>query len=181
VEKELALVRNNPLVILSPLPRYMEEACCNIEGHMTGRLTDESKKKIEEEVYQARQNLKNFAFRKGLRRSVTISTWGLIKRLSNIWKDAVHLTEAGYFAITEGIVEVVAGIEVKEKRWEDVDKPVPAPKRARTEAVGDAVHGGQRGRGGAFPGQHQRVLPTTWSSEAGPRRTRPSGCGMDPV
>jgi hypothetical protein len=68
-EAELESFKNNPTVVLSPLGRYLEEACCSAEDHIISRQEEgkDNKKKMEE----ARQNLKNFAFRKGRRRVVT--------------------------------------------------------------------------------------------------------------
>jgi hypothetical protein len=38
-----------------------------------------------------------------------------VKRLVNVWADQVYLQENGYFAISEAVVEAVAGLSGKRK------------------------------------------------------------------
>jgi hypothetical protein len=152
VEQELAAWRMNPTVILAPLPRYLESPCCNLDHHMTNMKKEDHRKKMEAEVYKMRTNLKDFAFRKGRRNATTISTWGVVKRLDKIWADPVHLHEDGYFAISEAVVEAVAGLAGK-RRGSEAAPPAAKRKRCEGEQSGERALGQQQGRGGIHGGQ----------------------------
>jgi hypothetical protein len=74
------------MIFLAPLPRYLAAGCCEDKDHMPNRSSPDFIKKLEEGVYGARTNIKNFAFRHGLRKSATISTWGKVKKLDHLWR-----------------------------------------------------------------------------------------------
>jgi hypothetical protein len=152
VAKDLEMFKKNPMVILAPLPSYMEAPCCTKEGHMVNRSKESFKQKLEEDIYHVRLNLKNFAFRKGWKNTVTVSTWGRVKKLDRIWVDAINLTEDGYFAISEAAVEAVAGIRGKRKTSETPTAPTPAKKPKINRPEG-GEQGWTRGRGHARCGQ----------------------------
>jgi hypothetical protein len=118
-------------VILSPLPRYMDAPCCSLEHHMVNMKQEDHAKNMEAEVYKMRKNLKDFAFRAGRRNATTVSTWGIVKRLVNVWAGPVYLQENGYFAISEAVVEAVAGLSGKRKPGA---ASAPDPKKLRREA-----------------------------------------------
>jgi hypothetical protein len=126
---------------------------------MHGLRGDEFKKKMEEDVYQARKNLKDFTFRKGRKQVVTVSTWGLVKRMDTIWMDQVHLVDGGYQKIGEGVVAAAVDLGTKGKR--KATEPPPGPgsgstvKKPRTEAVGQMgpPRGHHRGCGGVLRGR----------------------------
>jgi hypothetical protein len=94
-----------------------------------------------------RLNLKNFTFRKGWRNSATVRTWGKVKKLDRIWKDAVELAEDGYFAISEAVVEAVAGIKGKRKSSESQAQPAKKQKTAQSSGVDQPASEWSRGRG----------------------------------
>jgi hypothetical protein len=98
IEKELTDLKENPTIIMAPLPRYMTGPCCESVDHMVNLRTTELRAAMEQEIYQVRKNLKDFAFRRGRRAVVTVSTWGLVKRLEEVWLDQIKLKEKGYFA-----------------------------------------------------------------------------------
>jgi hypothetical protein len=75
----------NRMIFAVPLPSYLEAGRCPDKDHVANRQDPDYRKVQEEAVYNSRQNIKNFAFRHGLRRCVTISTWGMVKRMENIW------------------------------------------------------------------------------------------------
>jgi hypothetical protein len=135
---ELDNYKSNTIVFMGPLPQYLEQGCCSDADHMKNRLDLEFKKKLEEGVYAARTNIKNSAFRHKFARCVTISSWGKVKRLEEIWADQVHLVEVGYEQLVEAIFEAAA--DVNKKRSGGPLGGAPAAKKPRTEA------GGHRGR-----------------------------------
>jgi hypothetical protein len=60
---ELKEHKANVIVILSPLPRFMESPCCTNEEHMPNRAQKNFKKGMEDVVFQWRTQLKDFSFR----------------------------------------------------------------------------------------------------------------------
>jgi hypothetical protein len=120
---ELSQHKRNKLILMAPLPRYLEEGCCGDADHVSNRQRPDYKKKQEEAIFAARQNLKNFAFRQGLRECVTVSTWGKVRHLDVIWNGPTALTETGYLKVAEAIL--VAASEVKKKRRTDSTTVTP--------------------------------------------------------
>jgi hypothetical protein len=91
VAEELQPFKKNPVVILAPLPRYLASSCCDKSDHMPNRGRPDFKKKMEDDIFQCRANLKDFAFRAGFRRVKTISTWNITRKSGAAWADNVHL------------------------------------------------------------------------------------------
>jgi hypothetical protein len=133
----------------------MEKPCCSSDDHMPGLRGEYFKKKMEEDVNQARKNLKDFAFRKGRKHAVTVSTWSLFKRMGTIWSDQVHLMEEGYQKIGEGVVVAAAGFDTKGKR-KAVDPPPAWQLCKEAEVRGCGTQGGSRGRGSVLRGRGDR-------------------------
>jgi hypothetical protein len=50
VEKDIERYKKNPLIILVPLPSYMESPCCDKEEHMANRSRETFKQKLEEDT-----------------------------------------------------------------------------------------------------------------------------------
>jgi hypothetical protein len=64
---EIHEYKKNPLIFLAPLPRYLEEGCYSGQVHALNRKQADYKKqrkKQEEAVFAARQNIKNVSFRR---------------------------------------------------------------------------------------------------------------------
>jgi hypothetical protein len=189
VMEETLAFRKNPIVFMAPLPAYMEEGCCSDPEHASNRAQPTFKKSLEEAIYASRTNLKNFAFRHGLRLCTTISTWGQVKRLEPIWAGPTSLRKEGYSAIADAIV---AGIgEMQKKRRSSEQSGTPAPKRAREQrptpqGVQQPQPRGGRGRGATstHQPQHQRGgsswVKRGWgpgSNRGGWSRGQPRGFG----
>jgi hypothetical protein len=151
---ELVMHKEKQMIFLAPLPRYLEESCCGDPEHVANRSQQDYKKKQEEAIFASRQNIKNFAFRQGLRRCITVSSWGKVRHLEEIWKGPTELTPPGYSKLAEAVVEAAA--DLQKKRKPDVGSN-NAPKRGRmdqqTGPRGAAISapqqptGGPRGRG----------------------------------
>jgi hypothetical protein len=85
---ELSDFKKHAIVLLSPLPSYLGEACCADADHMPNRSLPTFKKELEDALFKCRANLKDFAFHCGLRKIKTISTWGVMRK-----KGATGLTQ----------------------------------------------------------------------------------------
>jgi hypothetical protein len=68
-------------VFLAPLPQYLTGSCCSDEDHIPNQQQEDFAKKLKQNVYSARTNIKDFAFCDGLQRCVTVSAWSKVKRL----------------------------------------------------------------------------------------------------
>jgi hypothetical protein len=165
---ELVGRRNNKLIFLAPLPRYLEAGCCGDQDHVSNRNNGDYKVKQIEGIFQTRQHIKNFAFRQGLRNCATVSTWGKVRHLEKIWESPTKLVGAGYKRIAEAVLEAEEEMGKKRRASEVLEnvakKPRPAeqtgnngarptsagnnpPRRGQRGGRGDR---GQRGRAGVL-------------------------------
>jgi hypothetical protein len=155
LHEELADYKDNMVVFLAPLPKFLDEPCCTASSHMRNFLNEDFKK-MEESVYQSRTNIKDFAFRLGYRKARTLSTWGIVKKAAATWADQNHLADAGYSAISRAVLDCKDVITTKRKGKED--NPGPEAKKQRTEGAsrGRQLPRGKRsetrGWGGAWHG-----------------------------
>jgi hypothetical protein len=129
------------------------------------RKQPDYKQKMEEAVFVARANIKNFAFRAGLKKCHTVSTWGKIRKQQHIWVDQTAVSTDCYKLISLAIQEAAA--ELVKKRPAQLPNPQPEVKRPRTEATARGhpppLRGSSsRGRGGGQPAgkeDHNRNMP----------------------
>jgi hypothetical protein len=158
--EELADFKSSRIVFAAPLPRYLEGAFCEDADHVGNRTQEDFKKKLEEEVYLARTNIKNSAFRCGFKNAVMISTWGAVKKTEDLWDDPVHLKQAGYMKLADSIL--LALEELRGKRRSKLEVEVgPAMKKQRLDSASTPTspgrgRGAHRGRGGV---QHKSQQP----------------------
>jgi hypothetical protein len=151
IDAELMAFKHQRILFMSLLPwySYMCKSCCEDSDHVGNRKLPDFKQKMEDGVFGARTNIKNFAYRHGYRNSSTISSWGKIKKLENLWADAVQLQAEGYEKISEAILE--AGEDLGKKRKHSSNtKQTPPPKKARMISGGG--DGGNGGGGGGRTG-----------------------------
>ena len=70
---------------------------------------------MEEAVTSFRKNLKDFAFRHGLRNLRVVCPWTHVKRIGeDIWADPVHLNKVGFDAVASLLIttaEQTVGME----------------------------------------------------------------------
>ena len=86
---------------MSPLPRYLHTRCCEEEDHISNLDDVDYKSNLEEAVLSCRRNLKDFAFRQGVRSVRTVCPWSQLKKIEdNLWpSDPVHMCDRGYTAL----------------------------------------------------------------------------------
>jgi hypothetical protein len=70
--------------------------CCSDVDHIPNRQQEDFAKTMEQNVYAARTNIKDFAFRHGLRKCIMVSAWSKIKKMEQLWADPVNLSAAAY-------------------------------------------------------------------------------------
>jgi hypothetical protein len=171
VANDLKEFCSNTIVILAPLPRYLDVSCCSDEGHMPNRKNTDFKKKMEDAVFQCRANLKDFAFRSGMRRAKTISTWNLVRKQGATWADPVNLDDKHFEMLAAATVAAVT--EISNKR---AGGDLEGPPAKRNRGGGGSVRGPRTsGRGGIMTGrggaQHTTATSNRWppSTQSGGR------------
>ena len=108
-------VKNMRRIILSPLPRYLQARCCNKKTHTTNFSEVDYKQKLETSVYEAKNNLRAYSFREGIRNLREIGAWHLVKK-DDIWgSDPVHMKETGYDILAKNVVSTAEDMEGKRK------------------------------------------------------------------
>jgi hypothetical protein len=143
---ELEKWKENDTIFLAPLPRYLTDGCCTAPHHMQNRSAPDFATKLESGLYAARKNIKDFAFRHGYRRCSTVSTWGKVKRVKNIWTDPVHLTADGYDAIAAATIEAVTDINRKRSAQPPVGAPAAKKQKTVTSEATQQQHPSTRAR-----------------------------------
>ena len=122
------------IILVSHLPRYLHESCCQDASHVSNLGEDDYQPRLEEAVTGCRKNLKDFAFRHGLRNLRVVCPWTHLKCIvEDIWADQVHLNRVGS--------DVVASLLIK-----------TAEQTVGMELGGDK----RRGRGGGSVGSGKR-------------------------
>ena len=128
----LNAVKGAKRVLVPPLPRYLHRSCCEDPEHIPNIRKEDYKEALISATYDARSNIKDFAFRLGLRETRTVSPWQSIKRLDNIWgEDPVHMAEAAYVEVAKLVKEAAAELAKKRKPGEQA---LPDGKRPKVEA-----------------------------------------------
>jgi hypothetical protein len=163
--EELTEWKNNYIIFMAPLPKYLEAGCCPDEDHVGNRKQPDYKQKMEEAVFAARTNIKNFAFRAGLKKCHTVSTWGKVRKQQHIWVDQTTVSTDCYKIISVAIQEAAA--DLVKKRPAQLPNIQPEAKRPRAEAAARGrtapLRGGSSsGRGGgqtAGREDHNRSMP----------------------
>jgi hypothetical protein len=140
---ELVAWKTNYMIFMAPLPKYLEAGCCSDGDHVANRREPDFRQKLEEAVFNSRTNIKNFAFRVGLRKCTTISTWGKIRKLSGLWRDEVRVSDEAHHIIGQAILEAAAELVRKRPTASEANSSNKKPRVA-------VATGGNRsgGRGG---------------------------------
>ena len=129
-------------ILISPLPRYLRDRCCNDIDHVANLEEEDYAANLEESIQSCRKNLKDFAFRQGIRNLRVICPWTNLRKMTiNLWPvDPVHMCEEGFSALAEQVITTA-------KQNEGMDL-VPSKKNSNNSGGGvDRGSGGGRGLG----------------------------------
>ena len=128
-------VKDHRKIFLSPLPRYWQAGCCTNTGHVTNLRDPDYKQKLESSIYEAKNNLRAFSFREGIKNLRVVGSWHAVKKTTGIWgADPEHMKDAGYDVLASTIVSTAADMEAKRKGEPSLQSQ---PKKQRT-ATGEA-------------------------------------------
>ena len=133
----ITLAKKHTVVIVPPLPRYLDRGCCSEPAHVSNLLQHDYKSKLEDQVYCCKNNLKDFSFTSGLRNCRVVAAWPAIKKRAGIWlDDPVHPAEVAYDDLAKVIMACL---------------PKTADKRSSSTAWGNSGGGD-----GNRPGKRSR-------------------------
>ena len=81
-----------PIVIISPLLRFLLKGCCDSASHIPNLSSPDYRRNLEDSIFECRKNLKDFSFRLGLHNVRILGPWNAVRPLvDNIWNaDPVH-------------------------------------------------------------------------------------------
>ena len=104
IRSVLNAVGNRRKVLLSPIPRFLNNSCCSDQDHIPNSRETYFKENLCNAIFECRRNLKDFCFRAGLRNIRTAGPLG--PPLEHGESDNVHLTPAGYDAVASLVMSV---------------------------------------------------------------------------
>ena len=149
---------------MSPLPRYLHTRCCEEEDHISNLDDVDYKSNLEDAVLSCRRNLKDFAFRQGVRSVRTMFPWSQLKKIEDdLWpSDPVHMCDRGYTALANQVLSAV-------QQNGGLDLNPNSGREGRSSSGGD-------GRGSGAVGGGRRLGATSSGGTPGLTRGR-SGRG----
>jgi hypothetical protein len=114
-------------IVLSPLVRYAQGPCCDMQGHCTNFGEKNYREMLGEAMAHLEEWVKDFTFSKRIRNfkvisateAVTISSGKIMKSRelkANLGTDPVHLTAAGYAKLAEVVLEQTGKEYTRAKR-----------------------------------------------------------------
>jgi hypothetical protein len=151
-------IGNRPCILVSPMPRFITEGCCQDFRHVANRLDRGYKQSMERQLEGVAKKFKNLFYNSGKRLTRVLDTGYNIRQKddADVWGvDPVHPIEAIYRSIVASILQMAATlkqteerVESKRRREESQEDILPRSRRFRDE--GEPGHGereGGRGRG----------------------------------
>ena len=156
VKSIFELAGDHHKIIISPLPRYLNARCCGDADHVTNLEEDGYSWNLEESVLSCRRNLKDFAFRLGIRNLRVACPWSQLRNVtSNIWADPVHMNPDGFSLLAKLTLTTI-------KQSEGMDLSGNGDGSGR----GGSRRGGRGGSGGSGCGRGGRGGGGTGSSSS---------------
>jgi hypothetical protein len=105
IEPILKLLEGWRVFILTPMPRYLRESCCDELEHAPNRYSPGFEEGLRKALSEFRTNHKNFIFTRGLRGFKVIDPSPVLPNITgdfNIWgEDPVHPLAEGYERVVD--------------------------------------------------------------------------------
>ena len=103
----IELAGSHQKIIISPLPRYLNDRCCGDSDHVSNLEEDGYSRNLES-VLSCRRNLKDFAFRLGIRNLRVACPWSQLRNATtNIWADPVHMNADGFSLLAKLTLTII--------------------------------------------------------------------------
>ena len=135
-------------ILVSCLPRYTVESCCNDSAHNTSFGTPGADATILSDLTAMKRQIRSYLFTERIQNVSIVDPNALFGRpAAEDYADSVHLQPAGYEKIAERIIQGAS------EETEDVDKgrAAPPPKKARISSRGGHFAPPPVGRGFSGP------------------------------
>jgi hypothetical protein len=164
LEPLLRLLEGWSVFLLTPMPRFLREACCDELEHAPNRYSPGFEEGLRKNLAEFRSNHKDFLFTKGFRGFKVIDPSPVLPNITgdfDIWgDDPVHPLPEGYEKVVDLLEKEIEAKAAGTKRPASEGSGGPA-KKPRTEvpraswiegssltAKRNDIGGGGRGRGG---------------------------------
>jgi hypothetical protein len=121
---------DNTKVLLIPLMRYIVDKCCDSETHITNKASGSYGKMMGNALAEMGEWLKDLAFTRRIRNFVVLCPNELLgeeesikagsRKVTSFWKESpVHMSQDGYTALADCILEKLAATTLSRKVDED--------------------------------------------------------------
>ena len=79
IKSIIELASSHQKIIISPLPRYLNARCCGDADHVSNLEEEGYRRNLVEAVLACRKNLRDFAFRLGIRNLTVACPWSQLR------------------------------------------------------------------------------------------------------
>jgi hypothetical protein len=163
IKPVLDMLKEQQVIFITPMPRYVVNGCCDERGHVSNRFQRGFKDEIVAKLNEVKTNIKNFLFINHYRNVTALDPLVDMKNLAegDIWEDdPIHPKESFYEVLAKSVA-VVGALAKRKRPAEEAVEAEPAPRRSSGghfryghPGHGEAARGNTRGRG--HPGHRGR-------------------------
>jgi hypothetical protein len=146
-------IGNRPCIIVSPMPRFITQGCCQDVRHVANRLDRGYKQNMERQLEGVAKKFKNLLYNAGKRFTRVLDTGYNLRGTdeADVWGvDPVHPIEPIYKSIVASILQIAATlkqtegrVETKRRREASQEDSLPRSRRFRDEE--EPRHEGREG------------------------------------
>jgi hypothetical protein len=150
----MEMVREIPVVFITPMARYFKNGCCDEMPHISNRFQRSFREDINKQLAELARNVKNFMFMNNFRNVLVLEPAVDMRGLSDdeIWdSDPIHPRESFYDILARSIV-VICGNRNKKRAAEDATPGEPEATRPLPRGGHSGGRGYTRGTGSSLPG-----------------------------
>ena len=106
VKPVLAAAGQKPMVIVTPIPRYVSAPCCNEPDHVTNFQDHEFADSLRDKLEEIRTNWRSFLFADNIRRAGVINPTPLLDQShpEGQWEDPVHPTRPFFTKLADMVI-----------------------------------------------------------------------------
>ena len=151
----LTAAGSGPIIIITPMQRYISNGCCDDSTHVTNRTNPDFVQELDKSLADTRANMRSFVFTDNLRRVSVVNPAPLFDGLSptECWDqaDPIHPLPVVLRELAKLVVKntgYLNGKMVDDARYSRSSEEAPASKRGRDWGGGGARGRGYGGRGG---------------------------------
>ena len=173
IKPALAAAGVKPIIIVTPIPRYMSAPCCEDADHMTNYGDQDFGDNLRDNLEEIRSNFRSYLFADNIRRAGVINPTPLLDQThpAGQWEDPVHPARPFFTKLADMVLKSAERILGKRRRSEDnTDEPEQGDRSRHNSGASYGSGNSHRGgRGG-------RSMGIEWAGTArGPREEHNTG------